>query len=213
MPFFKPWMRKEPDKETNHTLKPFWLSGMPTQDEAVIRSNRQLRLLSIYGIGGCSVIELNERQMDLWLGFAMGGSKDHEGIRLLLAKAIPKAYKAVILDGKDCTEYFSGEHNTRVRETKTTESQIQLCLAREGELLDILDRAKAGRLLMTNTRLLRSKIGKSLGKIGLIGFENGQAEHAFLDFLPGARIGDNVIMHRNIACEIPERSGDRRERS
>ena len=201
MPFFKPWKWKKSDKEADHTLKPVWLRDLSTQDEAIMHSRRQLRLLSVYGIGGCSMIELNDMWTDLWLDFAMSGSNDCEGIKSLLAKAIPKAYKAVILDGKDCTEYFFGEHNARVRETKTTESQIRLCLAREGELLDILDRARAGRLLMANTRLLKSKMGKSLGKIGLIGFGNGQTEHAFLDFVPGVRIGDNVIAHRNIACE------------
>jgi len=201
MPFFKPWERKESDRETSHAFKPVQLRDLSTQDEPIIRGHRQLRLLSIYGIGGCSIIELNEQQMDLWLSFAMGGSKDCEGIKLLLVEAIPKAYKAVILDSKDCAEYFFGEHNARVRETKTTKSQIQLCLAREGDLLDILDRAKAERLLMTNTRLLKSKIGKSLSKVGLVESKGGKMEHAFLDFVPDAQIGDNLIMHRNIACE------------
>jgi len=207
MPFFKPWARKESDKETSHAFKPVWLRDSPTQDESIFHRHGQLRLLSIYGIGGCSVIELNEQQMGLWFDFAMRGIEDREGIKLLLTEAIPRAYMAVILGGEDCRGYFLGKHNRRVRETKTTESQIRLCLAREGELLDMLDRTKAGRLLMTNTRLLKSRIGKSLGKVGRIGFENGQVEHAFLDFVPGARIGDNVIVHRNIACENFEDDG------
>jgi hypothetical protein len=202
MLFFKPWGQNKSDNEANHTLKPFWLKDVVTQDEVIMHRRRQLRLLSVYGIGGCAVIELNSIQMNLWLDFTTGKSNDYDGINRLLAEAIPKAYRAVILDGKDCTKYFSGEHNTRIRETKTTESQIQLCLAREGELLDMLDRAKTGRLLMTNTRLLKSKIGKSLDRIGLIGSKDGRVEHAFLDFVPSAKIGDAVIIHRNIVCEI-----------
>jgi hypothetical protein len=205
MTFFKPWVRKESDKDARHIFKPVWLRDSPTQDETTLHSQRQLRLLSVYGIGGCSVIELSDQQMKSWYDFAMGGPKG-AGIEALLAVAIPKAYKAVILERKDCTGYFATEHNERVRATKTTESQIRLCLAREGELLDVLDRAKAGRLLMTNTRLLKSSIGKSLSRVGLIGF-GGQVEHTFLDFVPDASVGDNVVVHRNIACETFEDDG------
>ncbi|VVB73686.1 Uncharacterised protein [uncultured archaeon] len=184
-----------------HTLKPVWLRDMQTQDETILRASRQLRLMSVYGIGGCSVIQLSEDQMDEWFLFAKDMGRPTQGMHLLLAEAIPKAYGAVVYRKRDCREYFLGEHNDRVRATKTTASQIRLCLARTGEILDIVERNKAGRLLMTNTALLRSKTGKRLERIGVIGTEVGQAEHAFLDFVPGARIGDRTIIHRNIACE------------
>jgi len=184
--------------------KPLWRKDKEeeeTKDSLMLREHKQLRLMSVYGIGGCSVVKLTDEEMDSWFDFATGKGKATIGIHALLARAIPKAYDAVMTRKLDCREYFFGEHNARVKATKVTGSRIRLCLAREGSVESVLDRTLAAQMLMTNTALLKSKTGKRLSRVGIIDTNEG-AEYAFLEFIPGVSIGDAVIIHRNIACEI-----------
>jgi len=200
--------KREPDENErivrSHTARAPWLRDTVTQQDTEMRRLRQLRLVATYGIGGCSRILLSPRQSDAWADLARGSKvsdTERAWIESFLKVAIPNAYRRVMHEQTDCRGYFLGEHNDRVIEQKPTESRKRLCLAREGEVKEIMNRGQASTLLMSNTLLLRSRIGKSLDRIGLIGFKDGTEEHAFLDFLPDARVGSRVIVHRNIACE------------
>lgn len=185
-----------------HTVRAPWLLGTETRQDLEMRRLEQMRSMAIYGIGDCSIIDLSEEEERRWFSFAKRKVSEDTMIRALLAMAIPKAYNAVIREGKDCTNYFMEEHNLRVARENIAWAQKILCMAREGEVLDIMNKEGKEDLLIMNTRLLKSWTGKNLTRVATIGFEDGHIEHAFVDFLPDVRIGDTVIIHRSIACEI-----------
>lgn len=154
---------------------------------------KEMRKLSIYGIGGCAIFTLSKEELEKMFLFAKGFVDYDEKIDELLRKALPRAYPE-ISKGKRCRDYFLGEHNKRIIE----ESGRSFCLAKIGVVEKIFPREKMN---FRNVHLLKSSIGDKFKIVGLVSFEDS-SEYVFLDFLDEVKEGDKVIVHRGIACEI-----------
>lgn len=191
----------------NNACRPPWLRGMVTQDDVRLHKLKQLRLLSVYGFGGCSPYQPNDAEMEVWHHFAKGEhlTVNAGTMKRMLAMAMPRGHQRIVVEGEDCRDFFLNEHNRIVAETEHHEILKRLCLARIGEIINVRRREDveaSEKLLMANTPLLHSPIGPLLKRVGLVSFDDGTKEHVFLDFLPEARAGSEVIVHRSIACEI-----------
>lgn len=194
-------------ESSRNILKPFWLRGTLTQDELHLYELKQLRLLSIYGIGGCTPYNPTKEELELWYRFAKGEhinidiDKEHR-MKKILSLAMPRGYKRIIVEGEDCRHFFFNEHNNNVMMNEKNSVLRDLCLAKVGRIISIRQRKDYGCLQMDNIWLLNSDLGRSLETIGTVIYIDGKEEQVFLDFLPSARIGSEVIVHRNIACEV-----------
>lgn len=194
-------------KAGGHTCRPPWLRGVVTQDDVGLHRLKQLRLLSVYGFGGCSPYQPNDAEMTVWRSFAKGEglAANAEEMKRILAMAMPRGYRRIVIEGMDCRDFFLNEHNRIVAETERHEVLKRLCLARIGEVINVRNREdieQSEKLLVANTLLLHSPLEPFLKRVGLVSFDDGTKEHVFLDFLPEVRAGSEVIVHRSIACEI-----------
>jgi hypothetical protein len=174
--------------------KSFALKEIKNENKLDKYKSEEMRKLSAYGIGGCALFLLSKEELEKMFKFAKGEINYCEDIDKLLRKALPRAYPE-ISKGKNCRDYFLGEHNERVHR----EYERDFCLAKIGEVKKIFPREKG--INFRNVPLLKSPIGEKFQIVGIISFGD-KFEYAFLDFLKDVKEGDKVIIHRGIACEI-----------
>lgn len=175
-----------------------------------------LRTLSRYGLG-CAVFTLSPDELRKYFMFATG--KRNSIDERIMRKSIPRAYPAAL---PDCRGYFFGAHNRKVMDCRgaagrgnatrrvsknlresfrTLRDFREFCLARKAKLVGI---KKASDLTGDERNgiafLLDSPISRSIRSIGIVRLGRRMVP-VLLDTLEGARIGDEIIVHRNVACE------------
>ncbi|MEM2974646.1 MAG: hypothetical protein QW112_03430, partial [Candidatus Micrarchaeia archaeon] len=118
-------------------------SGRRRKENAELED--RLRVLARYGLG-CAATKLEKSEISKYIESVTGKRPIDEG---LLKKAIPLAYREVILNKRSCDEYFFGKHNKSVirngmggtkfqnQDKPHITQAVKFCLVKKGTLSSI----------------------------------------------------------------------------